>query len=142
MSISEYVRREETLAEIAREYNLTPGAVNAALTNPAPRVVGHPRFHALVDEMRRVHDSKNSDYADSATDPLRNFRACEAAGIPALDGLMARLSDKYMRACNLVRKERETRAVGVEAEKLADTLLDLACYSLIGIILYEEANGR
>ena len=101
---------------------------------------GHPRFYELLKEMERIHDSKNSDYADSASDPLRNFRACEAAGISAFDGCLTRLSDKYMRVMNLARKEREGRKVGVLSEAVTDTLLDMANYALIAIILYTEGG--
>lgn len=99
---------------------------------------GSPRFYELINEMARIHDAKNRDYADSATDPLRNFRACEAAGISAFDGCLTRLSDKYMRVMNLARQEREGRERGVKSEAITDTLNDLACYALICIILYEE----
>ena len=101
---------------------------------------GHPRFYELLRAMERIHDAKNSDYADSASDPLRNFRACEAAGISAFDGCLARISDKYMRVMNLAKKEREGREQGVKSEAITDTLLDLANYSLIALILYEEAK--
>jgi hypothetical protein len=111
-----------------------------ATQNPLDRPQGHPRFYELLDEMRKTHDSKNSDYADSSVDPLRNFRACEDAGIPAFEGCITRLSDKYMRVMNLARKEREGREVGVKSEAITDTLLDLANYALIALILYEEAH--
>lgn len=101
---------------------------------------GHPRFYELLKEMERIHDSKNNDYADSASDPLRNFRACEDAGISAFDGCLTRLSDKYMRVMNLARKEREGREQGVKGEAITDTLLDMANYALIAIILYEEGQ--
>lgn len=99
---------------------------------------GSPRFYELLREMERIHDAKNSDYADSASDPLRNFRACEAAGISAFDGCLTRLSDKYMRVMNLAKKEREGRERGVKNEAITDTLLDMANYALIALILYEE----
>ena len=101
---------------------------------------GHPRFYELLRAMEQIHDSKNSDYADSTSDPLRNFRACEAAGISAFDGCLTRLSDKYMRVMNLAKKEREGRKVGVLSEAIEDTLLDMANYALIAIILYEEGQ--
>jgi hypothetical protein len=102
---------------------------------------GHKRFYELLREMERIHDAKNSDYADSASDPLRNFRACEDAGISAFDGCLTRLSDKYMRVMNLAKKGREGRKVGVLSEAIEDTLLDLSCYALIAIILYEEGQS-
>ena len=97
---------------------------------------GHKRFYELLRAMEQIHDSKNSDYADSASDPLRNFRACEDAGISAFDGCLTRLSDKYMRVMNLAKKEREGRKVGVLSEAVTDTLLDMSNYALIAIVLY------
>lgn len=96
------------------------------------------RFLALLDEMRRVHEAKNSDYADSEHDPWRNFRECERFGVAAFDGCLTRTSDKWQRICNLRLKEREGREVGVKSEAIEDTLLDLANYALIALILHQE----
>ncbi len=98
----------------------------------------HPRYEELHNRMREICEQKNQDYADSTTDPLRNFRACERAGIPAFDGCLTRLLDKVERVTNLRLKERESREVGVRDESITDTLLDLANYALIAIILHEE----
>jgi hypothetical protein len=103
-----------------------------------PKGLLHPRYAQLHARMAEISAAKNSDYADSEADPLRNFRACERAGIPAFDGCLTRLSDKFERVMNLRRKERESRTVGVKDESITDTLLDLANYALIAIVLHEE----
>lgn len=80
--------------------------------------------------MAVIHDAKNRDYARKA-DPFSNFRACEAAGISATDGVLTRMSDKWERLVNLIRKEREGETFGVFDESIEDTLLDLANYAVI-----------
>lgn len=119
-------------------YNKGIGEVNYVDAPSKPPGHVHPRYEELHNRMREICESKNSDYADSTTDPLRNFRACERIGIPAFDGALTRMSDKWERICNLRRKEREERTVGVRDESITDTLLDLANYAIISIILHEE----
>ena len=94
---------------------------------------GHPRFYELLEEIRRLHDMKNADYAKKG-DPLSNFRMCEQFGIPAWKGCLVRISDKVSRIFNLAAKGE----AAVRDESIVDTLKDLATYSLICIILYEE----
>jgi hypothetical protein len=119
--------------------NLMAGGEKAEWVGP-PKGLLHPRYAALHARMAEISAAKNSDYADSVSDPLRNFRACERAGIPAFDGCLTRLSDKFERVMNLRRKERESRTVGVKDESITDTLLDLANYALIAIVLHEETR--
>ena len=94
-----------------------------------------PKFYALLDEIKDLHDRKNSNYAGDGGDPFANFRECEDFGIPAWKGVLTRMSDKWMRIKNL--------ADGIEdkvGESMIDTLTDLAVYSLICRILVEEAQ--
>jgi len=98
------------------------------------------RVTELLDELKALHDTKNSDYADSKTDPFRNFRTSETIGIPAWKGALVRMMDKWMRIENLVNKENRGEGPAVVNESLIDTLKDNAVYSLIVIALYEEAN--
>lgn len=105
---------------------------------------GHPMFYQLLAQMRAIHDAKNADYAGHhQADPLRNFRACEEFGIPAWQGVLTRMSDKWMRICNLARNG----TAAVADESMEDTLLDLANYSLLCVILRrqiqtEATNGK
>lgn len=91
----------------------------------------NPRFHALLQEIADLHDRKSHDYAQNA-DPLSNFRKAEAFGIPAWKGVLVRMSDKFSRI--------EELSNGKEAknESLRDSLIDLAVYALIDVILLEE----
>lgn len=135
-----------------------PLADGQSRVNPAPRVsivsmnrwegfAGDQRFYALLDKMADLHSRKNQDYAgdahSSGRDPLANFRECEKLGIPAWLGVLTRMGDKWMRIVNLA-KNRFTRGEGpaVKDESMVDTLLDLSVYSLIDIILLEEAEKQ
>lgn len=94
---------------------------------------GHPRFYALLSEIAELHAAKNHDYAGEA-DPLRNLRMCEAAGIEAWKGVVVRLTDKLARLQGFAK----TGELKVADESIIDTFKDMAVYSLLGLILYEE----
>ena len=95
----------------------------------------NPRFHNLLKEIGELHDRKNADYATSQ-DPFSNFRECERLGVPAWRGCLVRMSDKWCRICNLV-KTGECRN-----EPIEDSLMDLAVYSLICLLLYQDEKPR
>ena len=95
------------------------------------------RFYELLEDMKRTHDAKRHDYA-STEDVFANFRHCEIAGIPAWKGVAVRMSDKFSRFMGFARKER----LEVKDESIKDTLVDMANYALIALILYEEDNGK
>ncbi len=103
---------------------------------------GHPRYYALLEKAAEIHAAKNSDYADSQSDPLKNFRECERFGVPAFEGTLVRLTDKFMRICNLHAKAKRGESPAVADEAITDTLLDLANYALIALVLYEEQIYR
>jgi hypothetical protein len=92
-------------------------------------------FIKLLDDIRDLHKRKNDGYAGKdADDPWANFRMAEMLGISAFQGCLIRMSDKFIRVCNL-SKDPTNDQVG---EHITDTLLDLAVYSLIAICLYNE----
>ena len=95
------------------------------------------RFYELLEDMKRTHDAKRHDYA-STEDVFANFIHCEIAGIPAWKGVAVRISDKFSRIMGFARKER----LEVKDESIKDTLVDMANYALISLILYEEDNGK
>ena len=97
---------------------------------------GHPKFYKLIEELKEIHSSKNHDYAGQ--DPLSNLKMSEAFGIPAWKGTLIRMSDKFARIVQLANKEENL----VKDESIIDTLKDLAVYSLLCIILYEENKNR
>jgi len=98
---------------------------------------GHPRFHELLEEIRELHNRKNADYSEE-NNPLSNFYECERFNVPAWKGCLVRISDKTSRIFRLAAKGKAE----VKDESIIDTLKDLAVYSLICIILYEQACGK
>jgi len=93
----------------------------------------NPRFHELLKKIADTHDRKNHDYA-TTEDPFSNFRECEKFGVKAWQGCLVRMSDKWSRLTNLATKDAKVN------ESFEDTLQDLAVYSLICILLREDAN--
>ena len=92
------------------------------------------RFLDLLDEMRRLHESKSKDYG-SETDPLANIRqGAEFVGIEPWRGCMVRIADKVQRLKTFCRTGRLVH------EGVRDTLLDLSAYSLLAIVLFDEGN--
>ena len=92
------------------------------------------RFLDLLEEMRRLHESKSADYG-SETDPLANIRqGAEFVGIEAWRGCMVRIADKVQRLKTFCRTGRLVH------EGVRDTLLDLSAYSLLAIVLFDEGQ--
>lgn len=86
----------------------------------------------MCEKMMEITRKKNHDYAggDSTVDPFQNFRAVERLGICTVEqGFMTRMSDKMARIATLsIHTEGKNL---VEDEKVEDTLLDLANYSIL-----------
>jgi hypothetical protein len=93
---------------------------------------GDPRFLAILDEMRSLHQMKAFDYG-ADEDPLANLRASEDFGIPAYVGALIRLNDKVRRLMSLVKKGK------LANESAIDSMNDISCYAILARILYEEA---
>lgn len=96
-------------------------------------LLGHPRFYKLLIEMAELHSRKNANYAKT-NDPLSNLRVAEQFGLPAHLGVLIRMSDKFSRLQELSKGKQDE--VG---ENIKDTLLDMAVYSILCIVLLEEA---
>lgn len=96
---------------------------------------GDPRFHALLDEIGKLHDRKQEDYG-ADHDPFANVRASGEFGVAPWIGALVRLNDKVTRLKQFSRK-------GVLANESAeDSMLDIAVYSLIALVLYREATEK
>jgi len=102
----------------------------------------HPtsqRYFDLLETLRQLHISKSAGYGcPDGTDPLLNIRrGAEFVGIPSWQGAMVRLSDKVTRLAVF------NKTGNLPHESVSDTLLDLASYSLLALLLYEEErDGR
>lgn len=96
-------------------------------------MAGDPRFLALLDEMRAVHLRKSADYG-TGEDPFANVRASAAFGVAPWVGTMIRAHDKMIRVQAMATNGR------LENESVEDSLLDLAAYALIALVLYREGK--
>jgi len=98
---------------------------------------GHPDFYKLLKQMADLHSRKNHDYA-GRSDPLKNLRACERLNLEPFLGVLVRLQDKWSRLEEFVKSGQ----LMVKDESVIDTLMDNAVYSLLAIILYQEAQHK
>ena len=96
---------------------------------------GHPMFYQLLEKMSEIHSVKNQDYGGG--DPLGNFKtSADFVGIDPFTGILVRLSDKWSRITNIHKKGMNT----VKDETIEDSLLDLACYALLAIVIRRETT--
>ncbi|MBR1773905.1 MAG: DUF1599 domain-containing protein [Bacteroidales bacterium] len=84
-------------------------------------------FREITQKMAETYEKKNADYGDSFGKSLNEFGLI--AGI-------VRMSDKFNRIKQLVNNEQQ-----VKDESIKDTLLDLACYSVMSLVWLEQ-KGR
>lgn len=142
-AVRDAVRRRMAARDAGRPHDQWYGEVTQE--EPEVRLLGdsllksdvHPmsqKFFDLCDRLKAMHASKSRDYGcPSGTDPLANIRnGAKFVGIPAWKAAMVRLSDKVTRLATF-------NATGtLTNEGVADTLEDLASYSLLALLLYEE----
>ena len=98
-----------------------------------PKATGSLAFHQVLDELGDMHDRKQADYGVTG-DPFANVRASEDFGIPAWVGCMIRANDKMRR---LMKASQDHELVN---ESIEDSLIDLAVYTAIAVVLYREGS--
>ena len=94
----------------------------------------HPsseRFHEVLRVIGETHDLKSKDYGRT-DDPFANVRGSTEWGMPAWMGAMIRATDKLRRLQTYALKGE------LANESVRDAFIDLACYSAIGLVLFEE----
>ena len=92
-------------------------------------------FLDVLDEVREMHLRKTLDYGDEG-DALANIRSsADVIGAEPYAGAILRMSDKMHRLRSFFHNGR-TEFDGVE-----DTLLDLAAYSAIALVLFRQAQA-
>ena len=94
---------------------------------------GDPRFHDLLDEIAELHDRKQADYGTDG-DPFANVRASQDWGVPAWVGTMIRANDKVKRL------QAAAQGSTLVNEGVEDSLMDIATYALIALVLYREQD--
>ena len=93
-------------------------------------------FEKNLKIMLELTKAKNHDYA-KGDDPYKNFRLVEQLEICSVEtGILVRMCDKMSRISNLLETEGK-----VADEKIEDTLLDLANYSIILKCYLEQKKG-
>lgn len=90
-------------------------------------------FESVLDEMATLHHKKNKDYGLD-DDPFANVRASEEFDIPGWLGGIVRANDKMTRLKTFARKRH------LENETVEDSLLDLANYAVIALVLYRQSE--
>lgn len=91
------------------------------------------RFFEITGEMNELTSKKNADYSGDIN-AFQNFLLADVLGITTVErGILVRMTDKLQRIANLVDKDPQ-----VKSEAIADTLTDLAVYSIILRIYLEE----
>lgn len=91
-------------------------------------------FLLLLDEIKALSARKQADYG-KATDPFANVRASEDFGIAGWIGAVVRMNDKMRRL------QAAARGQNLKNESIEDSLMDIAVYALISLVLYKEENN-
>ena len=94
-------------------------------------------FYEILNVIKELHDKKRHDYGANE-DIFANFRLSELSGISAWKGSVVRMGDKYARISNFIKKGE----FKFKEEGIKDTLMDMAIYSLITMILFEEEEEQ
>jgi hypothetical protein len=94
---------------------------------------GDPRFYQLLEEIAELHSRKNHDYSKT-DEPLSNFHRSTNFGIEPWKGILVRMSDKWSRI------EELSKGKEPKNESLRDSLIDNAVYSLLCVLLLEDAK--
>jgi hypothetical protein len=92
-------------------------------------------FHDACDAMKAMHDKKQKDYGREG-DPFSNVRASEDFGIAGWVGCLVRANDKMRRL------QKAAQGAALANEGVEDSLMDLAVYSIIGLVLYREEQEK
>lgn len=82
-------------------------------------------FKLYTDKLAATLQEKNQAYGDSFTESVDKFGKTVIA---------VRLSDKFNRICNLIKRGE----LKENDESLEDTLLDMAGYAILGLKYLEE----
>lgn len=96
----------------------------------------HPlsqRFHELLEEIGALHDRKQADYGRDS-DPFFNIRQSTRWGVEPWIGALLRADDKMGRLSNLAQNGGE-----LQNEPIEDSLMDIAVYALIALVLREDS---
>lgn len=88
------------------------------------------KFKKIVNEMLDLYQRKQSDYGDSAGKTFDEW---------GLVSFLVRMNDKMNRIISLTKKKENPK---IADEKIEDTLLDLANYSIMALIELDRAKSE
>lgn len=88
----------------------------------------------LLDRMKTTHDRKQADYGTSA-EPFANVLASRELGVDPIVAVLVRMNDKVTRIRSFLAKGQ------LENESVEDSLLDIAVYAMISVVVINEQLG-
>lgn len=106
---------------------------------------GHPRFYHLIIELCKLHNDKNRDYA-SKENPLHNFYRVgnwakeynlTSEGLEPVKVALIYTLKQIDASLKLLATGEKAQVEGIEKR-----LEDVACYTILTRILYEELTGK
>jgi hypothetical protein len=96
---------------------------------------GSRKFIDVLDELKRLHLAKTLDYGEDE-DALANIRnGADVVAIEPWKACLIRMADKMQRLKSYCHNGR------VEFDGVEDTLLDIAAYAVISLVLHRESCG-
>lgn len=108
---------------------------NIAITLPynPPEHPLYQKYNNLLTELKELRDKKGKDYG-TLEDPFANIRGSKDFGIKAWVGAAKQADDCMTRIAKYAREGNLTN------DNIRDVFLDLANYSIIMTVLWEEEN--
>lgn len=88
-------------------------------------------FPRVLDQLEALHNRKSADYGN-ASDPFLNVNAARHFGVKPWVAALVRANDK------MVRLSQAAQGSELVNESVEDSLLDLASYAIIALILFRE----
>ena len=85
----------------------------------------------MLDSMHNLYITKNHDYGNSVHDTYEKY---------GLTSFLVRIEDKLNRVSTLTKKSSTEQQV--KDEKIEDTLLDLANYSIMALIELDRVKSK
>lgn len=111
------------------DYDLDQTAMDIGITDAELLTDKVIDFIEITKQMAKTYAIKNHDYGDSFSEGLKKIGPAYATG---------RLHDKLNRIINLTKPDVSQQ---VKDESIKDTLLDLACYSIMFYMEYSSTGG-
>lgn len=93
------------------------------------------KFSSLLNELEELHNKKSKDYG-SEEDPFLNLKSSINYGVEPWRGTLVKCGDKMARLSTYAQTGK------LANESVRDSLLDLASYAIVTLILLEEEQSK